>query len=226
MPGLARVDDDVWVTARPQSFLGLRVGTRMTVIRLPDGGLWVHSPVALDDGLRGALDDLGPVRYVVAPNRFHHLYVGDYAEAYPQAQLHGAPGLSRKRSDVPWSAELGERPAGWADALEQVTFDGMSMKETVFFHAASATLVVTDLLENFESSDHWPTRAYLKMGGTHGKPGISRFLRVFFRDHAATRAHLDRVLAWPFERVVVCHGEVLERGGPEVLRDSFTWLRV
>jgi hypothetical protein len=225
MPGLTQLDDDVWATTRPLSFLGLHIGSRTTVIRLPDGGLWVHSPVALNDELRGALDDLGPVRYVVAPNLYHHLHAGDYAAAYPKAELHGAPGLGRKRTDLNLHAELGHAPAGWADSLQQIFFPGMLMKETVFFHPASRTLVVCDLLENFESSDHWPTRMYLKVGGIHGRPGVSRLLRPAFRDHKAMRTSLDRVFDWDFDRVVLAHGNVLEHDGPTVLRDSYTWLR-
>src|SRR6185369_5835835 len=74
---------DLWVADRGQTFYGLPVGTRMTVIRLADGSLLLHSPVELDAGLRQELDAVGHVRYVVAPNRVHHLYAGRVAESYP-----------------------------------------------------------------------------------------------------------------------------------------------
>jgi hypothetical protein len=35
------------------------------VVRLSDGSLWVHSPVALDGELRAGLDALGPVKHIV-----------------------------------------------------------------------------------------------------------------------------------------------------------------
>ena len=72
---------DLWVTERPLRFLGIKMETRMTVARLPGGALWIHSPVPLAPELRKELDALGSVRFVVAPNRFHHLSVGDYATA-------------------------------------------------------------------------------------------------------------------------------------------------
>src|SRR5512141_1131626 len=74
---------DLWVADRAQTFYGLPVGTRMTVIRLADGSLLLHSPVELDAGLRAELDAVGRVRYAVAPNRVHHLYAGRVATSYP-----------------------------------------------------------------------------------------------------------------------------------------------
>src|SRR5262245_59481003 len=77
------LDDGLWVAERPQSFVGTQIGTRMTVIRLPDGGLFVHSPVSLGWQTRYELDGMGTVKAVVAPNRFHHLYVRDFVEQFP-----------------------------------------------------------------------------------------------------------------------------------------------
>ncbi|HEX5067892.1 MAG TPA: DUF4336 domain-containing protein, partial [Myxococcota bacterium] len=90
---LRQLAPDLWVADRPQSFYGLVVGTRMTVIRLDDGSLLLHSAVKLDPELRKELDALGPVRYVVAPNRVHHLYAGKVRDAYPDARLWIGPGL-------------------------------------------------------------------------------------------------------------------------------------
>jgi hypothetical protein len=35
---------------------------------------------------------------------------------------------------------------------------------------------------------------------------------------------LERILEWPFERVVVAHGEVSETGGREELVRGYSWL--
>lgn len=108
MRSLERLADDLWVAERPQSFYGLPVGTRMTVMRLSGGRLLLHSPVALDAELRAELDALGQVLYAVAPNRVHHLYAGYVAKLYPQARLWVAPGLERKRPDLSFVAVLGD----------------------------------------------------------------------------------------------------------------------
>jgi len=225
MSALQRLDDAIWVAAAPQRFLGLHLGTRMTLVRRPDGGLIVHSPIRLDDALRGEVEALGPVRCVIAPNRYHHLYAGEWAAAFPDARLVGAQGLEKKRKDLRFAAMLGDEPdACWADTLQQVVVRGSLLGETVFFHAPSRTLVSADLVENFTTSDHWPTRWYLKASGIHGKPGVGITLRPMYRDHAQTRAALERVLAWDFDRIVLAHGDVIETNGPEVLRESYSWL--
>ncbi|EOD18559.1 hypothetical protein EMIHUDRAFT_50494, partial [Emiliania huxleyi CCMP1516] len=66
---------------------------KMAVVRLPDGTLWVHSPVELDSALRDALAALGPVRHVVTPNTEHQKYASDWLREYPEATGYSCPGL-------------------------------------------------------------------------------------------------------------------------------------
>ncbi len=222
---LRQLASDLWVTERPQSFLGVQVGTRMTVARLADGGLFVHSPVALDADTRRDLDALGPVRLVVAPNRFHHLYVGPYGAAYPQARLLAAPGLPEKRCDLRFHGVLADAPAVVPGEVEQMVFAAMAlMGEVVFWHRASRTLLLTDLAFNMRQTPSALTRTLLVLDGAWGRFAIGRLERLLFRDRAAARATVDRILAWDFDRVVVAHGDVVERDGQAVVRDAFAWL--
>jgi len=91
---LEALDEELWIASRPLPLWVGDVGTRMTVMRLVGGDLLLHSPVSLDPALRGALDRIGRVRWVVGPSRVHHLFLGDYASAYPSAELWGAPDLA------------------------------------------------------------------------------------------------------------------------------------
>lgn len=43
---------------------------------------------------------LSCLRYVVAGDFVHHLFVGEYAKAYPDAKVIGVEGLGEKRKDV------------------------------------------------------------------------------------------------------------------------------
>ena len=152
--------EELWVVERPQTFYGLPVGTRMTVVRLPGERLLLHSPVALDPELRAQLDALGQVRFAVAPNRVHHLYAGDVAKAYPGTRLWVAPGLERKRPDLRFEALLGdEAPEEWRGELDQAFFRGRPYEnEVAFFHRRSRTLLLCDLAFNFRESTAAPTR--------------------------------------------------------------------
>jgi hypothetical protein len=223
---LERLDEGLWVAATPLSFMGLRLGTRMTVVRLAGGDLWVHSPIALTADLRIEVDALGPVGHLVAPNVYHHRFVDSWRVAYPDAMLHGPKALGRKRKDLTLSATLEEAPtASWARELTPVHIDGCALDETVFVHRSTRTLVSSDLTENFATSPHWPTRAYLKASGTHGKIGWPRPLRLLYRDHAAARRSLDALLEHDFDRVVIAHGDIIDQAGPPAVRRTFEFLR-
>lgn len=226
MPALVPLAENIWTAVRPQTFFGLEVGARMTVMRLADGSLLLHSPLPLDADLRRELDALGRVRYAVAPNRVHHLYAGKVADAYPEARLWIGPGLEKKRPDLEFVAILGdEAPAEWRDEVGQVFFAGRPYEnEVVFFHRPSRTLILCDLAFNFGPSTAWPTRLLMTLIRSYGRFGPSTLDPWLIRDRAAARASLQRILAWDFDRVVVAHGDVLERGGHEALRRGYAWL--
>jgi len=225
-PPLRALAPDLWVAERPQRFYGLEVGTRMTVIRLADGSVLLHSPVTLDPRSCAALDAIGRVRFVVAPNRVHHLYAGDVARTYPDARLWVGPGVERKRPDLVYVAVLDdEAPAEWRGQVDQVFFRGRPYEnEVVFFHRASRTLVLCDLAFNFGPRAALPTRWLMWLIRSYGRFGPSTLDPWLIRDRAAARASLERILAWDFDRVVVAHGEVLDHGGRDALRHGYQWL--
>ena len=225
-PALRQLAQDLWVVERLQRFYGLEVGTRMTVIRLVDGSLLLHSPVALDAELRRELDAIGRVCFAVAPNRVHHLYAGKVAEAYPEARLWVGPGLERKRPDLVFDGVLGdEAPAEWKDQVDQVFFRGRPYEnEVVFFHRASRTLILCDLAFNFGPRAAAPTRLLMRLLRSYGRFGLSKLDPLLIRDRRAARQSLERILGWGFDRVVVAHGDVLESGGREALRQGYSWL--
>jgi hypothetical protein len=199
------------------------LGTRMTVVQLGDGQLLIHSPIAMTLGLKAQVDALGPVRHIVAPNNNHQLYAGDWKAEYPDALLHGTRGLVKRRKGLVIDRELGgETLPDWREHVDTALLEGTMLNETVFLHRPSRSLIVADLIENFETSPHWPTRAYLKLGGIHGKPGLCRPLRTVFRDKKRARRALDRILSWDFDRIVLAHGDILESGGNETLHGAYT----
>ncbi len=211
-------------TLRAAGFIPL--GTRMTVVRLADGGLLLHSPVALDAELGQRLDALGPVRFLVAPNRVHHLFLAKAAERYPDARRLGAPGLPEKRSDLAFHALLEDQPPPeWKGELETHLVRGIPyLNEVALWHRPTRTLVLTDLAFNVQHADALLARLFLRANGAYQRFGPSRMLRSLVRDRAALRRSIDRLLAWDFDRVLLTHGEVLESGGREALRAAYAWL--
>lgn len=223
---LRPVAEDVYALEVPFRTGGLELGGRMTVIRLPGGGLWIHSPVRLEAATRAAVEALGPVRYLVAPNLMHHLHMRGWAAAYPEARVVALAGLRRKQPELRIDVELGDTPdAGYGQVITQQHVRGIPrVEEFVFLHRPSRTLLLTDLAFHIRESPSWLTRTYLRLSGTYGKLAPTMLLKSLVKDRAALRASLDAVLSLDFERVVVCHGEVLEHGGREALRSGFAWL--
>jgi hypothetical protein len=223
---LRELNTNLWVAERPQRFFGLEVGTRMSVIRLADGSLLLHSPVALGPELRREIDGRGTVRFAVAPNRFHHLYAGDVARAYPEARLWVAPGLERKRPDLVIAGVLGDdAPPEWKGEVDQVFFRGRPFEnEVAFLHRASRTLLLCDLAFNFGPGAPVVTRLLMSVLQRRGRFGPLRLDPLLIRDRRAARQSLEGILAWDFDRVLVAHGDVLESGGRAALRAGYAWL--
>ena len=219
---LTALAPDLWVATRPLRLPVGDIGARMTIVRLPNGGLFLHSPVRLDAETHAALDALGPVRYVVAPSRLHHLFVGDYARAYPSARLFGAPGLAKKRTDLHFDSVLGdEAPLEWRDILDQHLFRGApAINEVVFFHRASRTLILTDLAFNVTQPGRGRARMFLALLGAVGRFGPHRLTRLLIRDRAAAKASVRHILSWDFDRVTMAHGDVLEWDGVQRLVEA------
>lgn len=220
------LSDDLFVVDVPFRIGSMELGGRMTGVRLPDGGLWLHSPVKLDAAVREAVEARGPVRFLVAPNVMHHLALGDWAAAYPSARVLAPAGLRKKRPDLRIDVELSDMmDVGQSPELELLLARGLSnLEEFVFLHRPSRTLLLTDLAFNIHDSSSWVTRTYLKLNGAYGRLAPTWLIKFLAKDRAALRAWRDRVLSWDFDRVVPCHGQVLETGGRDALRDAFAWL--
>ncbi len=201
---------------------------RSVVVRLRDGSLLVDSPGRLHDGLRAAIDALGAVRHIVTPNKLHHLFVADWIRAYPAAHFHAPPGLAAKRPDLRIHATLGDgAPTSWAADLEQMVFRGsVYMDEVVFFHGATRTLVLGDLIENHEPEVLSPVQRFWARRNAMLAPNGStpRNFRLTFLRRNEAKACLQRMLAWQPERVIVLHGRCAPSAGSAFLSRAFGWL--
>lgn len=225
MSALLPLAENVWTVATPHAFMGLHIGSRMTVVKLSNGGLLLHSPVPVDDALAAELAALGEVKHIVCPNLFHHMYAAEVKQRYPEALLHGPAKLRNKRKDLSLDAELTDTPhPDWGDDFELVTIEGSLLKETVFYHPASRTLIAADLIENFHQCEHAPTRWYLKAGGIFGKPGWHPLLRLVYLNRRWARQSMEKVMAWPFERLSLGHGEVVTENARNTVRLGLKWL--
>lgn len=205
---------------------GIQIGTRSTVIRLSDRSVWLHSPGPLTPALREWFEKNGPPAAIVAPSLLHHGFVVENARAFPQARVYGPPGFEAKTGIA--AALLDGTSTPWVNDLASRMVAGCpKMNELVFLHGRSRTLILTDLAFNFHEVAGFGTRLFLRLNGVLGKFRASRLGRsYYFEDHAALRASVEQILAWDFDRIVVAHGDVVERDGREIFRRGFDWLLV
>ncbi len=209
---------DVHHIDRPLRFVGVELGARMTVLSLPEG-LLVHSPV---DVSPADLAALGEPRWVLAPNKLHHLFVGPWIAAGLEGWA--APGLPEKRPDVPFTGvvQTGTHPFG--DTVEVVTLSCFSVtNEVVLYHKPSRTLLVTDLMFNIAPNAPWLTRAAMRCAGSYPGCQASLLERVWM-DRPTARAELRSILDFPFERIVMAHGDVIDTDAQRAMRHAYRWL--
>ena len=221
---LQELGPGLWVKRIPLRFWTLPMGTRMTVMRLTTGQLLVHSPVNITDDVVDALRAQGEVRYLVAPNRLHHLFIRDWHDEFPDAELWGVRGLHRKRSELPWSGVLGGAPEpAWAADVDQALFRTLFMDEAVFFHRRSQTLVLTDMMESVWPEDAWHYRLLARAAGDWQRLTTTRDLR-WLTYRRAMRDVVRRMLAWDFNKIVMAHGRIVLDDAKDVFREGMAWL--
>lgn len=198
--------------------MGVSIVARMTALALSDGSTLVHSPIALDDQ---ALASLGHVSFVVGPNKFHHLFISQVVERATSASLWVTEGLARKRGDLKVSGMFGRDPWPLAGEVEAVLVEGIpALDEVVLFHHASKTLVVADTLMNIHARS-FGQRLYARLSDVLERPNVPRLARMMLRDKGAARRSVERILDLTPSRLVLAHGQVVERISSSELRAAF-----
>jgi hypothetical protein len=230
---LKPVAEDVWIVDGPIVRFGvpwpkMPFPTRMTVIRIGEN-LFIHSPTPLARGLKNEIGRIGRVRWIVGPNRIHYWWIPEWRASFAEAEIYLAPRIREqaggridfdahdltRESGYPWDAEIATLP-----------IEGRFMTEVVFFHRASRTLVLTDLVENFEAGKlpNLPLRWLTRLAGAQDPDGqMPRDMRLTY-SRAALEAAVAKMIAWAPARIILAHGRWYEKNGTAELRRAFRWL--
>jgi hypothetical protein len=202
----------------------------MTVVRLASGVLMLHSPCDITAPMAEEISALGPVAHIVAPGNFHHLHVASAQTAFPGAKTWICPGVESRAPGLQYDAILGDVALGdWSGEIDQVLVLGTRpMREVAMFHRASRTLILVDLIENFtDATPHaggalkFLFKYVLRMWNN---PRPAPEYRLGWNDWKAAAESLRRILAWDFQRIVLSHGDLIERNAREVAIEA--WSRV
>lgn len=234
---LKAVAPGLWVVDGPLIRFGPRplnmpFPTRMTLIRLGDGDLFVHSPTPLSSELCEELERwAGRPRWIIGPNRLHYWWIPQWHSAFPQAGVYLAPRIREQSAGrIDFGTQQLDRECGypWDGEITTLPVTGNFMTEVVFFHHRTRTLVLADLIENFEPgrTSSRLMRWLMRVGGVRDPDGgMPRDMRFTFRQHkAALRAAVERMIAWNPERIILAHGRWYALAGTYELRRAFRWL--
>lgn len=236
---LKKVADHIWIVDGERIEMDavltkIPFSTRMTVIRLKNNHLWLHSPIQPTEALIKEINALGEVKHLVSPNKIHYAYIQEWASLYPDAATWASPGV-KSRADsqnikVHFTHYLeDEAPRIWADDLDQLIFKGSRyLEEVVFFHKSSRTLILADLIENFEpqKTESRFLKGLYQLGGVADPDGKTPFdLRMTFLGRMeVARACYHRMVAWAPEKIILAHGRWYKENGVAELKRAFRWL--
>lgn len=160
------------MVSRPFITRHLFILTSRATVRLTSGALAVFSPVALTEATKAKVASLGgDVRYLVATDIEHHIFLSEWAAAYPNAKLVGPEGLPEKRQKAHGDPKIGKEPFAVVVTKEnsqQVSigddFDAdLEMeyvhvhpnKELVFFFKPDKVLIEADLMFNLPAEEQY-----------------------------------------------------------------------
>ncbi len=224
MSGLtAVVDDEIWTMDRPVWFSGVRLRARTTVIRLEDGSLLIHSPAPVTDEVAEQLQALGPVRWLVVPNCFHHLGTPAAAARFSEAQVVGPASALGKNKALKLDLDIRDTKFGeQIPELEALPLEGVPfLDETVLYHRPTQTLLGADIVLCAHAEDHWTWRVAARITGCYERLRVPPDVKKELADKAATVRSVRAMLERPAQRLIVAHADIVEDGCRDRLARAF-----
>lgn len=227
---------DIGIVDGPLEYLtagGIRLPlpftTRMTVVRLSNGDLFLHSPIKFDENLAKELRGLGRVRHLVSPNQFHYAHIGEWARAFPETIAWASPRVRRRARarhvDVEFTRDLDvTAPEEWRRDIDQFLFPGGYFKEFIFFHKDSRTLILTDTIINIELDKiAEPWRTVTRLTGMHHPHGQIFFgMRLpLLAQRRKANAAIGKNQSWRPQRIVLSHGHYFDADADKVVQRIF-----
>jgi len=218
------IKDQIWIHEYPVRYAGINLFGRMTIIKLDNGELIIHDPCKIDELVKSEIDKIGEVKYIVAPGSYHHLFVTDFQEKYPNAETFLCPGLERKRPDIKFEWILGNKAdPRWEKDIDQVLVQGTKfIWEVAFFHKSSKTMILVDLLENIGDDYQHPVSLLLRFWWKvvykmWNNPKAAPEYQMGWGRKKIVKNGLNKLLSWEAERIILAHGELIENNVTNVL---------
>ncbi len=218
-----QITDDVVVMSFPWNVFRIDFARNVTLLRLRDGRVVIHSSAPFTPEDIAAIRGFGEPAWLVDATLLHDTFAKEGRTAFPDLPYLAPDGFT-KASGIP-TEPLGSPPLDWKDEIDVLKLDGNRMNEHALFHRRSATLVVADLFFSFPRETRGWARFFIRhIMRLPRLFGISVFFRMTISDRQAFKSSMKALLQWKFDRLVVAHREPLDKDAkPTVeqgLRDS------
>ncbi|KAF9652360.1 hypothetical protein BDM02DRAFT_3153796 [Thelephora ganbajun] len=228
---IREVAKDVWIFSKPFSRFGvIPLGGRSTAIKLYDGGVWVLASTPLEAETKAKIDELGPVKFIIGPDQGHHLYLGEFKKAYPDAKLIAVEEAIQKHQgeDIKFDGSWGKDASDTKYGFEDEFFPGFHDERSCFPPQGFQDLIEADLLFNLTPKEQYSkskkitfpilTKALNPWSYAH-----KRLVWSAGSDKEVMRRDVKTVAGWDFERIIPCHGDVIEKDANKAWREAYKW---
>jgi hypothetical protein len=214
------IAQDIAVLQYPLRAFGIDFRRCVTLLRLADGRVVIHSSAPFTAKDVAAIRRFGVPSWLVEATLMHDTFARPVSAVFPELPYLAPDGFARF-SGVP-TLPLHPAPPDWAGEIEVLKVDGLrKINEHAFFHLASRTLVLADLLFHFPADSRgWPQFFARHIMRLPRLSGISAFFRLMIRDRAAFALSMKKMLDWDFEQIVVGHSEPIQNDAKRIFAQA------
>jgi hypothetical protein len=216
---IEKLDENLWRV--PGTLPGMALKRVMTLVRLEDGRVVIHSAIALEEPAMAEIEAWGTPAVLLVPNRYHRLDAPAYLERYPKLEVF-CPRGSRAGIEevVRVDGDYDEFAGGRNLTIEHL--EGVRKGEGVLTvrSPGGATLVFNDAIFNVPHGRGLPGFIFRYITDSTGGPKVTRLFRwLAVKDKAAFGEHLRRLAETPdLARIIVSHHRMITDDPAGVLR--------
>ncbi len=223
--------NNIWTVDGPVvRDMGIWFTTRMTIVKLSNGAVWISSPVPASFTTLEQISKLGDVRYLVAATPRHVWRLERWHTLFPNAELWASrPTLfTLQQGHLPITGYLSDAPAhAWSADFDQMEFKGNPLlSEVLFFHKETHTVLLDDIIQRTPPAQRNALAdVILKLEGAPYPDGaVGLDMRMTFIDRGLARRSLEKLLSWDFEKLIIAHGACFESDAKQYVKRAFKWL--
>ncbi|KAI0790430.1 hypothetical protein C8Q75DRAFT_115771 [Abortiporus biennis] len=207
------------------------MGGRSTAIKLSTGNVWVVASTPLSPETKETVNKLGKVEFILAADADHHIFLSEWKQEYPEAKLIGVQGLAeKKRSEslkFDYTYGVDDPKFGFEEDIDSLYFSGFSKKDVAWLHKPSKSLIVADLIFNLPANEQYSkSKSSPKVAFFFPKfEPYSKFHQDFVwkegKNKEAMKTAAKTVATWDFERIIMCHGDVIEKDAKKAWETAY-----